>query len=56
MTRRYGWRRVVRALNAWDAEVFRRTVARQSPALDMVLPALTRVADHSLLWAAMAPG
>jgi hypothetical protein len=43
-------RQVVRALHAWDAEAFWRTVARRSPALDVVLPALTHAADHSLLW------
>jgi diacylglycerol kinase family enzyme/membrane-associated phospholipid phosphatase len=49
-------RQVVRALNAWDAEVFRGTAARRSPALDVVLPVLTRAADHSLLWAAIGAG
>ena len=56
MTRRSAWRRVVRALNAWDAEVFRRIASRQSPALEVVLPALTRAADHSLLWVAIGAG
>ena len=56
MTGNPAWRRVVRALNAWDAEVFRRTAARRSPALDVVLPALTRAADHSLLWGVIGAG
>jgi hypothetical protein len=30
MTEKSAWRQVVRALDAWDAEVFRRTAARRS--------------------------
>jgi hypothetical protein len=57
MTRRAPARRqVVRALRAWDAEVFWRTADRRSPALDVVLPALTRAAGHSLLWLAIGAG
>jgi hypothetical protein len=38
MTGNPAWRRVVRALNAWDAEVFRRTAARR--ALTVYRPAV----------------
>ena len=56
MTEKSAWRQVVRALSAWEAEVFRRTAARRSPALDVVLAALTRAADYSLLWVAVGGG
>src|SRR3712207_6340680 len=56
MTRRSAGGGVVRALVAGDAELFRQIAARRSPALDVVLPALTRAADHSLLWAVIGAG
>jgi diacylglycerol kinase family enzyme/membrane-associated phospholipid phosphatase len=43
-------REVVHALGAWDVEVFRRIAVREAPVLDVVLPALSRAADFSLLW------
>jgi len=46
VTDRSAWRRVVRALDAWETEVFRRTAARRSPALNVVLPALTLAANR----------
>jgi membrane-associated phospholipid phosphatase len=45
---------VLAALHRWDAELFRRTAQRHDPVLDLVLPALSRAADHSRLWLAAA--
>jgi membrane-associated phospholipid phosphatase len=47
---------LARAAARWDQELFERTARRQLPLLDRVLPALTRAADHSVLWLAVAAG
>jgi diacylglycerol kinase family enzyme/membrane-associated phospholipid phosphatase len=47
-------RQLLRALRKWDVAVFRRTASVRSPALDIVLPTVTRAADRSLLWLAIS--
>lgn len=42
------------ALHRLDAELFRRAVQAHDPLLDRTLPALSRAADHSVLWFAVA--
>jgi len=54
LTDRIARRRVRNALLFLDREGFRRTAARTSPLLDSTMPALTRAADHSVLWMAIA--
>lgn len=44
------------ALHRLDAELFRRTAERHDPVLDRVLPALSGVADNSVLWLGIAAG
>lgn len=51
-----GTRRVARAVDAWDAEVFRGIAAQESPVLDIVLPDLGRAANFSVLWLGFAGG
>ncbi|RBY83860.1 phosphoesterase [Geodermatophilus sp. TF02-6] len=43
-------RQLLRALRRWDRAVYRRTAAVGTPAFDVVLPAVSRAADRSLLW------
>ncbi|MFL6130353.1 MAG: phosphatase PAP2 family protein [Mycobacteriales bacterium] len=42
------------ALHRLDAELFRRAVEAHDPVLDRTLPALSRAADFSVLWMAVA--
>lgn len=42
------------ALHRLDAELFRRAVQAHDPVLDRTLPALSRAADFSVLWMAVA--
>jgi diacylglycerol kinase family enzyme/membrane-associated phospholipid phosphatase len=48
--------RVRSAVGALDRELFRQVAQSRSPVLDAVLPPLTRAADHSVLWMAIAGG
>lgn len=41
---------VKNALQAWDTAMFRRIADSSSPALDVILPAVTRAADYARLW------
>jgi membrane-associated phospholipid phosphatase len=41
-------------LDAWDVRVFRGVAGLHSVPLDRLLPALTRAADHSVLWVSVA--
>jgi membrane-associated phospholipid phosphatase len=49
-----GW--VGREAATLDREAFRQIARGRSPVLDAVLPPLTRAADHSVLWMAVAGG
>lgn len=46
--------RVRAAVGRLDRELFRRVATRETAVLDAVLPRLTRAADHSVLWMAVA--
>lgn len=52
--RREGLRQVGRGLGTLDREVFEAIAESPSPLLDSVMPRLTRAADHSKLWFAIA--
>jgi membrane-associated phospholipid phosphatase len=45
-----------RAALRLDRELFERTARKRSPLLDLTLPKLTRMADHGVLWMAVAGG
>src|SRR3954451_14576882 len=47
--------RLVHRVRRADEQLFARAAASHSPALDAVLPRLTRAADHGALWA-VTPG
>ncbi len=49
-----GLRQITRGLGTLDAEVFDAIANTRSPLLDTAMPALTRAADHSKLWLAIA--
>src|ERR1700758_1321983 len=49
-----GWRGRTGGLGTLDAEVFQAVADTPSPLLDKAMPALTRAADHSKLWLAIA--
>lgn len=49
-----GWSEVTRGLGTLDREVFEAIADSPSPLLDTAMPALTRAADHSRLWIAIA--
>jgi undecaprenyl-diphosphatase len=51
-----GIRELGRAAQRLDQELFERSARNHSPLLDLVLPRLTRVADHGVLWMAVAGG
>lgn len=56
-TRRpHGIRQIGRGLGTLDREVFEAIAESPSPLLDAVMPPLTRAADHSKLWLAIAAG
>ena len=52
--RREGLRQIGRGLGTLDREVFEAIAESPSPLLDAVMPRLTRAADHSKLWFALA--
>lgn len=49
-----GLRRITQGLGALDREVFEAIAESPTPLLDTVMPPLTRAADHSKLWLAIA--
>ncbi|MHC9291317.1 bifunctional phosphatase PAP2/diacylglycerol kinase family protein [Mycobacterium sp. LTG2003] len=49
-------RKIGRGLGTLDREVFEAVAESPSPLLDTVMPRLTRAADHSKLWFAIAAG
>jgi undecaprenyl-diphosphatase len=51
-----GLRELGRAALRLDQELFERSARNHSPLFDLVLPRLTRVADHGVLWMAVAGG
>ncbi len=54
--RRQGLRQIGQGLGTLDREVFDAIASSPSPLLDTVMPRLTRAADHSKLWLAIAAG
>ena len=54
--RRRGIRQITRGLGSLDREVFEAVAESPSPLIDSVMPRLTRAADHSKLWFAIAAG
>jgi diacylglycerol kinase family enzyme/membrane-associated phospholipid phosphatase len=52
--RRHGIRRIGQGLGTLDREVFEAIAESPTPLLDAVMPRLTRAADHSKLWLAIA--
>lgn len=54
MRRRRGLRQITGGLGALDEEVFEAIANSPSQLLDIAMPKLTRAADHSLLWLALA--
>ncbi|MGW2260655.1 phosphatase PAP2 family protein [Streptomyces sp. NPDC004749] len=48
--------RVAALLESWDQRVFRSVAARHWPGADLVLPRLSRSANHGLLWFGTAAG
>lgn len=52
--RKDGILRITQGLGDLDAEIFEAVADSQSPFLDSVMPPLTRAADHSKLWFAIA--
>ncbi|MCV7278066.1 phosphatase PAP2 family protein [Mycolicibacterium flavescens] len=52
--RRRGFRQIGEGLGTLDREVFEAIAESPSPLLDSVMPPLTRAADHSKLWFAIA--
>lgn len=51
-----GLRKIGEGLGSLDKEVFEAVAESPSPLLDMTMPRLTRAADHSKLWFAIAAG
>ncbi|MGV9710242.1 bifunctional phosphatase PAP2/diacylglycerol kinase family protein [Gordonia sp. NPDC003424] len=51
-----GVREITRGLGTLDAEIFDTIARSPSPGIDATMPALTRAADHSKLWMAIAGG
>ena len=51
-----GLRRITQGLGALDREVFEAIAESPTPLLDTMMPPLTRAADHSKLWIAIAAG
>ncbi|PQM45146.1 hypothetical protein C1Y40_04687 [Mycobacterium talmoniae] len=49
-----GIRQIAAGLGALDTEVFEAVATSHGPVLDTAMPALTRAADHSKLWLAIA--
>ncbi|OHV03820.1 bifunctional phosphatase PAP2/diacylglycerol kinase family protein [Mycobacterium talmoniae] len=49
-----GIRQIAAGLGALDTEVFEAVATSHGPVLDTAMPALTRAADHSKLWLALA--
>lgn len=49
-----GLRQVIRGLGTMDRDVFNAVARAESPLVDVVMPMLTRAADHSALWVAIA--
>lgn len=49
-----GMRQVTRGLGTMDRDIFDAVARAESPLLDYAMPKLTRAADHSLLWIAIA--
>ncbi|BBX56635.1 hypothetical protein TM48_01157 [Mycobacterium shottsii] len=49
-------KQITRGLGALDRELFEAIADTPTPLLDTVMPPLTRAADHSKLWFAMAAG
>ncbi len=56
LARKADWRRVTRTVDALDKEVFAAVARTDSPILDAVMPKVSRAADYSLLWMAIAAG
>ncbi|MCV7069812.1 phosphatase PAP2 family protein, partial [Mycobacterium rufum] len=54
--RRRGIRQIGQGLGTLDREVFEAIAESPSPLIDAVMPRLTRAADHSKLWFAIAAG
>jgi len=54
--RRRGIRRITQGLGALDREIFEAIAESPTPLLDTLMPPLTRAADHSKLWFALAAG
>ncbi|WP_082956348.1 bifunctional phosphatase PAP2/diacylglycerol kinase family protein [Mycobacterium sp. E787] len=54
MTTSRGVREITRGLGTLDAEVLAAIARTRNPLLDKAMPALTRAADHSKLWLAIA--
>src|SRR5689334_18331557 len=52
--RRSGLRRITQGLGELDAELFEAVAHSPSRLLDTTMPALTRTADYSRLWLALA--
>jgi diacylglycerol kinase family enzyme/membrane-associated phospholipid phosphatase len=52
--RNRGFRQITRGLGTLDREVFAAIAESDTPLLDTVMPPLTRAADHSKLWFAVA--
>ncbi|MGH3674836.1 MAG: bifunctional phosphatase PAP2/diacylglycerol kinase family protein [Mycobacterium sp.] len=53
---RKGLRRITQGLGALDREIFEAIAESPTPLLDTMMPPLTRAADHSKLWLAIAAG
>ena len=49
-----GMRQVTAGLRSLDDEVFDAIANSESPLFDKLMPALSRAADHALLWFAIA--
>jgi diacylglycerol kinase family enzyme/membrane-associated phospholipid phosphatase len=56
LRRRTGLQRITRGLGALDREIFEAIAESPTPLLDTMMPPLTRAADHSKLWFAIAAG
>ena len=51
-----GLRQITRGLGTLDAEIYDSIARSPSPLLDATMPKLSRAADHSKLWIAIAAG
>ncbi|MDT5359447.1 MAG: hypothetical protein QOC69_1209, partial [Mycobacterium sp.] len=54
LRRRRGIRQIGQGLGTLDREIFEAIADSPSPLIDAVMPRLTRAADHSKLWLAIA--